>query len=209
MVLPQDVKLNKRTRLINMIKRLKNKQHNYIPIIYNLNNIPALLLPIKEYLEEEIDYIYEIKRKLYNMKFKVGIFSHSALLLQTKNNNYFILEYGSGNDINRNSIFMYKVNIDKDEYVFNHVIINKYVWSKRKQSKILNKKTIYDAYNIMNSIMSKHPYSVYRWNCHMAQQITRKKLGAKVPIKYEYTAIIIIVYLIILIISIIINKLYK
>jgi hypothetical protein len=211
MLLKQNVKLRKRDKLINMLKMIKNKikPNNYIPIIHDFNNIPSLLLPIKEYLNEEIDYIYEIKRKLWNMNFKVGILSHSALLLHTKNNNYFILEYGSGSDENRNSIFMYKINIDNDEYVFDYVIINEFIWAKRKPNKIVSKKTIYDAYNIMNNIMSKRLYSVYRWNCHMAQQITRKKLGTKVPIKYEYTAIIIIIYLIVLFISIIKNILKK
>ncbi len=207
----ENIKSNKRNKIINIIKMLKNKikPNNYIPVIHDFNNIPNLLLPIKEYLNEEIDYIYEIKRKLYNMNFKVGIFSHSALLLETKNNNYFILEYGSGSDINRNSIFMYKIDIDNDEYVFEHVVINKYVWAKRRKNKIVNNNTIYDAYNIMNSIMSKRPYSVYKWNCHMAQQITRKKLGAKVPIKYEYTAILIIIYIIVVFIFIMKNILYK
>jgi hypothetical protein len=214
MLLEQNVelkKLRKRDKLMNIIKKIKNKikPNNYIPIIHDFNNIPLLLLPIKEYLNEEIDYIYEIKRKLWNMKFKVGILSHSALLLHTINNNYFILEYGSGTDINRNSIFMYKVNIDNDEYVFEYVIINKYVWAKRKPNKIVIKKTIYDAYNIMNGIMSKRPYSLFRWNCHMAQQITRKKLGTKVPIKFEYTMILIIIYIIVLFISIIKNILKK
>ena len=185
----------------NLIDKLKRKN----PVIIVPDNIPSLLLPIKEYLDEEILYIYEIKRKLYNMKFKVGILSHSALLLQTIKNNYFILEYGSGKGENRNSVFMYKQNNSDNIYILQYCLINEYIWDKRPAHKINDNKTIYDAYNIMNSIMAKHKYNVYKWNCHMAQQKTRKILGSKYNLRYEYTISLLVSYIFIIIILILKN----
>ncbi len=42
--------------------------------------------------------------------------------------------------------------------------------------------------------MINRKYNVYYWNCHMAQERTRKQLGLDVPIKYEYYVILIVIY---------------
>ena len=54
-------------------------------------------------------------------------------------------------------------------------------WKKQISGEALTKQyTIEEIKEIMVNIVSKRKYNVLKWNCHMAQENTRKSLGLKV-----------------------------
>jgi hypothetical protein len=179
-------------------KYIKNDRLDY--------NTSEMLSNISEYLDDEINIIYKINRKLDDLTFRLDIISHSGLLIETKNENpyaykHFILEYGSGSNIEKNVIHLrpiYIKNIQKHK-----LIDNEYIWKIYKGIKINNKYTLIEAYNIMKNNMIKYKYNLYNWNCHIAQEITRKILGDKIK-PYSKFTYKFIVYWVIILLSIII-----
>jgi hypothetical protein len=45
--------------------------------------------------------------------------------------------------------------------------------------------TISDIANVMRDVMKDKKYDMIHWNCHIAQQNTRKRLGLKVAKEYD------------------------
>jgi len=71
--------------------------------------------------EPKINRIYVIRRKLNTLPFYFGWMAHSGILMNTKNNRWFICEYGVEND--KNNVSLYEVtksiktsNIDSFEF---------------------------------------------------------------------------------------------
>jgi hypothetical protein len=138
-----------------------------------------------------VTHIYVIKRQLYNFHIKTTLFCHSALLLKTLDK-YFILEYGSGGKELKNKVLLREIkSIQVKKY---SVLEENYSWDKKHGRILKNPMHISNIYNMMQQNMNKRNYNVYYWNCHMAQERTRKQLGLDVPVKYEYYFILIIGY---------------
>ena len=192
----------------NYLKKIIDES-NKIKEIYSAFNIDEdylshekyILSILNEYLQEKVKHIFKITRKLTKIKFKFNIISHSGLLLQTTNNNFFILEYGSGSTYMKNYIYLYK--ISKDNIINNKIINNNYIWKVYKGNKLKKKYTIFEIYNIMKNKMKKHKYNLYYWNCHIAQEKTRKELGIKV------NSYIILYYSLLIIILLLMYKIIK
>ncbi len=140
--------------------------------------------------------IYVIKRKINKFHIKTTLFCHSALLLKTPNK-YFILEYGSGSNILKNKVLLREIlPIQVKKY---SVLEEDYVWDKKHGRVLKNPINISNIYNMMEQNMINKKYNVYYWNCHMAQERTRKQLGLDVPVKYEYYFVLIIIYVLLFI----------
>jgi hypothetical protein len=178
-----------------------------------------MLNKLDDFLKYDVKTIYLIYRKIYKVKFKLGIFSHSGLLIEIKNEQdykYFILEYGSGSNNQKDVIHLIPVLIKniKDNKIYDNDII----WNIKNKTEIKDKITLLEVYNIMKNNMIKYKYNLYNWNCHIAQEKTREALGEKLNNynKYKYSllihfiifllCIIILLYLFSKGIKIIINK---
>ena len=123
---------------------------------------------------------------------KIGKLCHSGILLQTEENEFYILEYGVGMN---HVIYLYKIQNVNDNS--NFIIAKSYDkkldvrWEKQKIGSSLNScQTINSVQNIMERIISKRKkYNLLNWNCHMAQENTRRSLG--LIVKNPYRAIYI------------------
>ncbi len=164
---------------------LKNLNNNYSDseIVSETNVEPDM-----------VTEIYVIKRKLYNFNIKTTLFCHSGLLLKTIDK-YFILEYGSGSKELKNRVLLRQI---KPMQVKKYSVLEEnYTWDKKHGRVLKTPMHISKVYEMMEKNMLNKKYNVYYWNCHMAQERTRKQLGLDVPIKYEYYLILIIFYFII------------
>lgn len=131
-----------------------------------------LFLYIYYYLFNDIIIkdIYIIKRKLSIFPFKLGIISHSALLLITKSNKYYVCEYGANK---KNYIDFYKIN---SYDINNKIIIDNKIWIVKKKCKLNREINIYSVYKTMKKYIIDKKYNLLTCNCHIVQTITRKKL---------------------------------
>ncbi len=194
---------------------IEKKYIEYTNSYYDLD----MLNKLDDFLKYDVKTIYLIYRKIYKAKFKVGIFSHSGLLIEINNEQdykYFILEYGSGSNNQKDIIHLIPISIKniKDNKIYDNDI----VWNIKNKTEIKNKITLLEVYNIMKNNMIKYKYNLYNWNCHIAQEKTREALGEKLNNynKYKYRllihfiifllCIVILLYLFSKGIKIIINK---
>ncbi len=146
------------------------------------------------YLNTEPDMVTEIfviKRQLNKFNIKIAFINHSALLLKTINK-YFILEYGSGSNELKNRVLIREIKpIQVKKY---SVLEENYSWDKKHGRILKNPIHVSKIFEMMENNMINRKYNVYYWNCHMAQEKTRKQLGLDVPIKYEYYLTLLIIY---------------
>jgi hypothetical protein len=151
------------------------------------------------YLNTEPDMVTEIfviKRQLNKFHIKIAFINHSALLLKTINK-YFILEYGSDSEDLQNRVLLRELkNIQVLKY---SVLEENYTWDKKDGRSLKKSMHVSKIFDMMQQNIINRKYNVYYWNCHMAQERTRKQLGLDVPIKYEYVLILIIFYFLIFI----------
>lgn len=130
-----------------------------------------------------VDKIYVIRRKLSNLPIFAGWISHSGLLLKTKCGKYYICEYG----VEKNAVVCYNVDAKNDDLKNQNETFenNKQIWHKQIVGTTLNGKiTVENIKETMSDITCKKYYSILFWNCHMAQENTRKQLGLKVNLEY-------------------------
>jgi hypothetical protein len=120
-----------------------------------------------------VQTVYVIRRKLDKLPLAVGMFVHSALLLQTTKNRWFVCEYGT--EINKNKVCFYEVNALR---VFpTWVYADGRVWKKPVYGTDVQPVGVHRVKEIMETIVSKRSYSMIFWNCHMAQKTTRMYLS--------------------------------
>jgi hypothetical protein len=132
-----------------------------------------------------VNKIYVIRRKLGNLPVFAGWLSHSGLLLQTKCGKYYICEYGT--EKNKNKVLCYKIStkLEDLENSKESFINDEKIWYKQMIGTILEDKlTVGNIRLTMEEVTCKKYYSIIFWNCHMAQENTRKELGLKVNLKY-------------------------
>ena len=132
--------------------------------------------------KRHIQQIYVIRRDLAGIP-KAGIVSHSALLLKSISNHYYILEYGVESDPNKVTLReIPKCSVDENKL---NDGVNK--WSKQKTGENIRSKNIYveEIHQKMKEIVSPHNYEIDVWNCHVAQENTRRALGIKVENPYS------------------------
>jgi hypothetical protein len=151
----------------------------------------------KDFLDPDmVTEIYVIKRKLYDFHVKTTLFCHSGLLLKTKDK-YFILEYGSGSNELKNDCILREI---KSMQVKKYSVLEEdYIWDKKHGRVLKSPIHISNIFDMMQKNVMKRKYNVYYWNCHMAQEKTRKQLGLDVPVKYEFYFILIIIYIVLFI----------
>ena len=145
-----------------------------------------------------IDKIHVIKRKLNfiyeeihvlkddNKKYLKEYFCHSGLLIETINKNYFILEYGNDS---KSKVELRNINISIENNTF---IDDKYTWNIELDTTSLESKKLHvkKIKKIMNNVVKDNKYNTISWNCHMAQEKTRKAIGLEVKNKYNLEKII-------------------
>ena len=153
--------------------------------------------------KDYIDKIHLIKRKLslvneeFNMlpdmnknkKYIKEYFCHSGLLIETINKNYYILEYGNNS---KSKVELRNVSITIQNNTF---IDDEYTWDieqdQHEDISLESKKiTIKKIKKIMEDIVKDQKYNIMSWNCHMAQEKTRKAIGLKVKNKYNLEKIL-------------------
>jgi hypothetical protein len=134
--------------------------------------------------DPEVSRIYVIRRKLDSLPIYLGWFAHSGLLLKTKDGRYFVCEYGTEKD--QNVVSLYEIKATPELSLgcksFEH---NGRKWHKQiSGSDLPQKASISSIQKTMESKVTRHNYSMLFWNCHMAQEATRKELGLKVTNEY-------------------------
>ena len=135
----------------------------------------------------QVEKLYVIETKLSYIP-KIGKLCHSALLLETKEGDFYILEFGIGL---KHVIYCYKIPQQKSNS--NLIIVPSYdkkltvKWDKQKTGISLQTcQTIESIHNVMKNIVAKRKkYNLLNWNCHMAQENTRRSLGLKVNNPYH------------------------
>ena len=129
----------------------------------------------------QIARLYVIRCKLGGF-LKIGQVSHSALLLQTKDNKYYILEYGVDS---KHVVDCYKIELQHPNSTT--IRYNGTKWSKQQiGEKLPTCQTIESVTNVMKRVVAqKSDYNIANWNCHMAQENTRRSLGLKVKKPYK------------------------
>jgi hypothetical protein len=136
-------------------------------------------------INEEINRLQDMNK---NKKY-IEYFCHSALLIQTTNKNYYILEYGNNS---KSKVELRNVSITIQNNIF---IDDEYTWNieqdQHEDISLESKKiTIKKIKNIMENIVKDQKYNIFSWNCHMAQEKTRKAVGLKVKNKYNLEKIL-------------------
>jgi hypothetical protein len=177
---PKGLKVNNiNTKLFNT-----NKFITYEFINYNITPkeiIKNFELNLKYYNDDPlIDRIYVARRKLDSLPIYFGWAAHSALLMKTKNEKWFVCEYGCEN--NKNKVSLYEVkNINRDYFITNNGRkYNKQIVGSSLEGNV----SVGSVRELMENKMNKHSYWMLFWNCHIAQEITREELGLKVKDKY-------------------------
>ena len=140
----------------------------------------------------EVKKIYVIRRSLFgNYNPKIGPWSHSALLLETNNGNFKILEYGVGG--NPNSVTLRDVTFKNskfnDEFTsFYEKTPDGFKWSKQQYGDDLTKLNcpITDTYlkSIMTDFKNQGSYNLLFHDCHMSQEYVRNAIGLNVENSY-------------------------
>ena len=133
---------------------------------------------------ESVSRVYVIRRKLGNAV-RVRAVAHSALLLETQRGRFFILEYGVP---------------EEDSEEKNHVRCRECTrvhakklydadgvkWKKQTVgSGLSGDMTVDDITSLMRDVAEQHEYHLTNWNCHMAQENTRRALGLTVDNPYN------------------------
>ena len=150
--------------------------------------------------KDYIDKIHVIKRKLnylnekmtilqdnnINKKYVKEYFCHSGLLLESVNKNYYILEYGNDS---KSIVELRNINISIEN---NSFIDDTNIWTIEHNEISLVSKKLYgkNIKKIMNDVVKDKKYNILSWNCHMAQEKTRKAAGLKVKNKYNLEKIL-------------------
>jgi len=134
--------------------------------------------------DEQIDKIYVIRRNLGKFSFNIGWLAHSGLLLKTKQNNYYICEYGV--EKNKNAVSCYKINVTISDAMpsCSNFISGTNKWDKQTSGSQVNNISVGQVHTTMMELAWKQKYSMLFWNCHMIQEKTREELGIPVNIKY-------------------------
>lgn len=172
--------------------------YNFDPNIsfdkYNLKNLLEKIKPSfsLDYYGDKFDAvhkIYVIRRKLEKSPVFFGWIAHSALLLVNWNKNgAYICEYGV--EKNPNKVTLTKLS-DEDIKLLNNndcsteLKLNGHIWKKQKNGQVC--KLVITPEEIKDTMMDKvkrHCYSLLFWNCHVAQEMTRKELMIDVKNSY-------------------------
>jgi hypothetical protein len=148
------------------------------------NNNLNIFKSIENISGEFADKIYVIRRKLDSLPIYAGWFAHSGLLIETNNNNFYICEYGT--EDNQNKVSLYKIPKEVIKYV-TLISYNGRTWDKQFYGSQLDRNKKISVESIKETMVNhttKHLYSMFFWNCHIAQETTREKLGLEVKNKY-------------------------
>lgn len=135
----------------------------------------------------QVKRLYVIRTKLSYIP-KIGKLCHSALLLETEKGDFYILEFGVGMT---HVVYCYKIPQKDSNSSF--IIVSSYdkkeiiKWDKQKLGVSLPTcQTIESIHNVMKKVVAKRKkYNLLNWNCHMAQENTRRSLGLKVNKPYH------------------------
>jgi len=172
---------------INMFRFVSHKETKpeFIKKIEEMTNINEFFRTYKYNLDKEslVDRIYVIRRKLDILPVYFGWAAHSGLLMKTKGGKYYICEYGVEKDPNKVSLYEIKGITEKHSDTFE--IMDGRKWNKQIcGSSPTSEISIYNVKETMENKVNKHNYWLLFWNCHMAQEMTRKELGLKVDNPY-------------------------
>lgn len=169
----------KNTAKITTYKFVPNKGNDVQNMI---NKIGSVLYLKKDDLE--VTRVYVIRRKLDTLPIYLGWCAHSGLLLKTTDGRYFVCEYGT--ESNKNDVSLYEIKASPELSsgcaTFED---NNRKWHKQICGSELPKKaSISSVKKTMEEKTLRYNYSMLFWNCHMAQEETRKELGIKVTDEY-------------------------
>lgn len=130
-----------------------------------------------------VERVYVIRRKLDTLPVYIGWMAHSGLLLKTSNGRWFVCEYGTEADKNNVSLYEVSSSIPKNpSSSFEHA---GRTWDKQICGSSLDvRASIRSVKETMATQVGKRTYGMIFWNCHMAQERTRKALGLKVSDEY-------------------------
>lgn len=130
-----------------------------------------------------VDRFYVIRRKLDTLPVFLGWMAHSGLLLKTRDGRWFVCEYGTEADKNR--VSLHEVRLPANGSCSNKFEHEGRTWDKqicgeRPKSDV----SIQFVKSTMENQVHRHTYSILFWNCHMAQEGTRRSLGLAVDNAY-------------------------
>lgn len=150
--------------------------------IVGFNPRPITFLP-QPVPSNVVDKLYVIRRGLGGIAVKSGCLAHSGLLLQTRDGNHHIVEYGANHE-NKNEVILKRVNLsDSNAQTFKD---DTYNWSKQVNGVNLSRKlSPEDIKSVMEDVTKTNNYNLKNWNCHMAQEKTRRSLGLPVDNSYK------------------------
>merc|ERR1712137_49296 len=123
--------------------------------------------------------IYVIRRRLADLYGKYGRVAHSAILHVSEGNKYTIVEYLADGEVHTTPV---------DGKLVTSTSVNDklYKWDKQRIGTAVPGVTAENIKNIMKEEVKTGEYDVVSFNCHMAQENTRRKLGVDVPNSYQY-----------------------
>lgn len=124
-----------------------------------------------------IDKVFVITTNLHGLPMDPFIFiSHSALLIQTKTNRLFILEYG----VKSQSVVRLREIIGLSCIRGGKFTFNGETWKVRNRGKRSPRDvTVGEMEQTMIAFSSQEPYTLHHWNCHAMQYMTQKLLKFK------------------------------
>jgi len=109
------------------------------------------------------------RRPLEHAPLATGSVAHSALILETRNGRRMLLEY-----LGDSQVHMKDFQPDG------------YDWKVQEQGQALDRQMTPDEIqSIMESQVRPGKYNIHEWNCHMAQEKTRRAIGLKVDTPYN------------------------
>ncbi|CAG8726353.1 9796_t:CDS:2, partial [Ambispora leptoticha] len=129
----------------------------------------------------KIVQLYVIRRKLEGTPFRLRKMAHSAVLVGTANNVYYIIELVKQKEKSNvvvaipTSFYVISTDYNNPHQVIN---MNGEVWTKQLYGKHVYKDvTVEEARQYLQNEMNQYPYDLLEWNCHVAQETLRKWLG--------------------------------
>ncbi len=135
-----------------------------------------------------IVHLYVVRRKLGGLAPRGGSVAHSALLLRTADDFYFLMEYGVEDRAgDKNTVDVHGVStpslrtVEAGAATFAY---GGYSWDKQTKGAAVGGVPLSFIKAIMDSFRASGAYELRRHNCHMAQEYVRTTLGLHVDSPY-------------------------
>jgi len=145
---------------------IKLQPQIWTPVVIPPRKIPPPQISVTS---NDVVNVKVARRPLEHAPLAAGSVAHSALILETRDGSKMLLEYMGDSQVHMKDF-------QPDGYD----------WKVQEQGQALDRQMTPDEIrSIMESQVRLGKYNIHEWNCHLAQEKTRRALGLKVDAPYN------------------------